>query len=90
LAIPDQLLDAEVLGDLLMVWQRAQLHQIELHRIVDQAVDEQPVVHESAREQRHVLRRIRVLAVVSKVGREVVLAVLTGRSVQVLEQDDRG
>lgn len=44
-----------MLGDLLVVRQRSQLLQVELDRALDQAVDLEPVVGESAVEQGLVL-----------------------------------
>ena len=40
-----------MLGDLLVVRQRAQLVEVELDRVVDEAADAQPVVGEVAVEQ---------------------------------------
>ena len=54
----------------------AQLREVELDGVVDQAVDPQPVVGEVAVEQRLVLVGVGVLAVVPEVRRDVGLAVL--------------
>ena len=66
-------LDAEVLRDLLVVWQRPQLLEAELYRILDEAVDAEAIAREMAVEQRAVPRALWVLAVVPEIRRDVVL-----------------
>ena len=83
-------LDAEVLRDLLVVGQRAQLREVELDGILDEAVDPQPVVGEVAVEERVVLVGVGVLAVVPEVRRDVCFAVLARLGIDVLEEVLRG
>jgi hypothetical protein len=60
-------LDAEVLGDLFVVGEGAELREVELDGILGEAVDSQPVAGEVAVEQRFVFVGVGVLAVVPEV-----------------------
>ena len=75
-----------MLGDLLVVGEGTQLSQVELDRVVDQAVDPQAVVGEVAFAQLLELVSRRVRAVVPEVRRDVLLGVLARLRVEVLEQ----
>ena len=83
-------LDAEVLRHLLLHRQGPQLRHAQLDRMLDKSVDAQPVVGKPAGLQREVLGGVRVDAVVPEVRTDVGLGVLTGLSVEVLEQPLRG
>ncbi len=74
-ATPRPALDAEVLGGLLVARQRPQRLEAERDRVLHEPFDAEPVVREVAVEQRGALRRLRRLAVVPEVRRDVVLGV---------------
>ena len=78
-------LDAEVLGDLLVGRQGAQVLQTELDRMFDPPADLQPVVDEPAVGQGPVLSGVGVATVVPEVRRDVGLVVLAGLGVDVSE-----
>ncbi len=79
-----------MLGDLLVLRQGAQLREIQVDGVADQATDLQPVVGKVVVVQRLVFDSLGVLTVVPQVGGDVLLCVLPWFGVDVLEQALQG
>src|SRR3954463_13712576 len=83
---PRPSLDAEVLGDLLVVRERVDLLYGQLDGVLHEAVDAKPILGETRVEDLPVFVGPRVRAVVPEVRRDVLFRILPGLRIDVLEQ----